>query len=116
MSFRALCDREITIVPRVVTGVDARNNEIVEDGESVEGVKAGRDLLDASERITGEDEQSRVFVYLIEPVAAALALTGRDEFIDGDNRYKIRGDPSLITNRRRHRPHHIEAVAYLIDG
>lgn len=113
MSFRKLLEREVTIVPRIVTGQDGRGNDVIVDGTPVEGVKAGRDPLDAKEDVDERDQQARTFVYFLP---AGTAITGYDRIVDGDETFEVRGAPDRVVRRRGGREHHVEAVAYLIEG
>jgi hypothetical protein len=119
VSFRRLLDRTVTLVPRVVTGKDGRGNDVVGDGTPVPGVPAGRDLLQASEEITNRDQQAKTFVYFLPAVlddGTPVALTGYDRIVDEDKTFEVRGEPERIVRRRGGRLHHIEAIAYLIEG
>ncbi|MGH9001912.1 MAG: hypothetical protein ACRDYV_02170 [Acidimicrobiia bacterium] len=119
MSFRRLLDRTVTIVPRVVTGVDGRGNDIVTDGTPIPGVPAGRDLLQASEEITNRDQQAKTFVYFLPPTlddGTAITLTGYDRIVDDGKTFEVRGEPDQVVRRRGGRLHHLEAIAYLIEG
>lgn len=113
MSFSRLLDREVTIVPRIVTGEDARGNDVIGDGTPVEGVKAGRDPLEATEDLDERDQQGRVYVYFLP---AGTPITGYDRIVDGDETFEVRGAPDRVVRRRGGREHHVEAIAYLIDG
>lgn len=113
MSFSRLLDREVTIVPRVVNGRDGRGNEIIVDGTPVEGVKAGRDPLEATEDLEARDQQARSFVYFLP---AGTPITGYDRIVDGTETFEVRGAPDRVIRRRGGREHHVEAVAYLIEG
>lgn len=114
MSLTLLFDREVTLRPMNVATEDARGNERRGAGEDVAGVPARRRQLSAEEDIGDRDQQARTFLYLLSPVAAALALTGRDRIVDGGEVLEVQGAPDVI--RRRYRVHHVEARAYLIEG
>lgn len=111
MSFRRLLDRTVTLHPRVVTGLDARGNEVWGDGTPVE-VKAAREPVSLDEDTADDrDQQSGTWLYFLLPSAAALALTGRDELEDNGNRYRFVEEPDVVVRLRGGRPHHVEAIA-----
>jgi len=113
VSFRRLLDRTVTIVPRVVTGQDARGNDIVVDGTHQEGVRAGRDQLSAEEDLVGRDQQETTWVYFLPP---EVTISGYDRILDDGEILEVRGHPDRVVRRRGGRLHHIEAVAYRIQG
>jgi hypothetical protein len=117
VSFRRLLERTITIVPRLVTGQDARNNDLVTDGTPIGPLPAARDQLEASESVDTEDAQTRVFVYMLPCVfgGQSLVISGHDRIIDNGEPFEVRGTPEVIRRRRGGRPHHIEAIAYRQD-
>lgn len=109
MSFRRLLDREVTIVPREVTGTDARGNDVVVDGDPIENVKCSRDLDAADEENTSRDQQEGRYVYFFGP---EVILSGFDVILDDGYRYEVKGPPELVRRRRRGgAPHHLEAIA-----
>lgn len=108
MSFRALLDRRVTVIPRVVSGVDARGNDVIIDGTPIEDVPAARDLAGASEETTSEDLLSGTYVYFFGP---ELDVSGFDVIVDQGDRFEVIGPPEVVTRRRGGRPHHVEAVA-----
>lgn len=109
MSFRRLLDREVTIVPRTVTGTDARGNDVVVDGAPVGPVRAARDLDQADEDNASRDQQEGRYVYFFGP---EVVLSGFDVIVDDGYRYEVKGPPELVRRRRRGgAPHHLEAIA-----
>lgn len=115
MTFRRLLDRNVTIRPRIVTGKDDRNNDVVADGTPIPDVPAGRELEQADELTEDRDQQNRRWVYFL-PAALAdgtpLAVDGYAELDDVDGTYAVIGEPELIVSRRRRgRPHHWELTA-----
>jgi len=118
VTFRRMLDRTITVQRRVVTGTDARGNDIIGNGPATAGVHAARELLEASEDLDGQDAQTRVYRYFLEPTVAgvALAITGYDRIVDTDGTFEIRALPDTLLRRRRPRVHHLEAVAYEHKG
>ena len=120
MSFRRLLDRTVTVVPRVVVGQDDRGNDVIEDGDAILDVRAGRDLDRAEEDLRTRDQQETTRVYFLALTAddgTLVELDGYAQIIDGDETFELRGEPEVIVSRRRHgRPHHIEALAYRIAG
>lgn len=109
MTFRRLLDREVTIIPREVTGTDARGNDVLSDGAPVENVRAARDLDAADEDTTSRDQQEGRYVYFFGP---EVILSGYDVIVDAGWRYEVKGPPELVRRRRRGgAPHHLEAIA-----
>ena len=109
MSFRRLLDREVSIVTRVVSGTDARGNDVITEGATVTGVRCGRDLEEADEERDGADLQRSRYVYFFLP---DVELSGYDVIVDAGHRFEVNGPPELVVRRRGGRPHHVEAVAY----
>lgn len=118
MSFRSLLDRTVTIVPRSVTGTDSRGNDVVADGTPIVGVPAARDSLELSEDLEGRTQTTRRFVYFLPPEheGAALELGALDRIVDGDETFELDGPVETVTRRRSAKVHHLEAVAYRIEG
>jgi len=119
VSFRRLLDRTVTLVPTVVDGEDAHGNDRLVEGAPIAGIPAARDPLDLFEQ-TGDtrDAQGLAYVYLFPATheGVALAPTGYDRIVDGDDTFEIRGAPDEIVRRRGGKIHHIEAIAYLAEG
>ena len=107
-------DRAVTITPRVVTGRDARGNDVVSDGETFTA-RALRDLAKIDEDTSDRDQQARTYRYLIEPrdraTGALIPVTGYDRIVDNDETFEIIGTPEYVRQRRRGRVHHLELDA-----
>lgn len=119
MSFRRLLDRSVTWIPREVTGTDSRGNDVIADGTPVSGIPAGRDSLELSEEAGDErDQQTRRFVYFLPPEheGTTIAPSGYDVLVDGADRFQLDGDAELVVRRRTGKTHHVEAIAYRIEG
>lgn len=119
MSFRRLLDRTVTIVPRVVTGTDARGNDVLGDGAPIEDVPAARELLSGDEELQARDQQVETWIYFLptkKDDGTAVTLTGYDRIVDGDERFEIRGRVEEVTRRRTGVLHHYEATVYRIEG
>lgn len=120
MSFRKLLDRTVTIVPRIVTGTDARGNDVIADGVPIPNVKAARELATALEDVgDARDQQEVAWIYFLPPTSedgVEVAITGRDQIHDGAAVLEVQGLPDEITRRRTGTLHHIEARAYVIEG
>lgn len=119
MSFRRLLDRTVTLVPRVVTGTDARGNDVIGDGTPIENVPAARDLLSGDEELRARDQQVETWIYFLPAKlddGTPIAFTGYDRIVDGDETFEARGRIDEITRRRTGRIHHYEATVYRIAG
>lgn len=119
MSFRRLLDRRVTIVPRVVTGTDARGNDVISDGPSIAGVPAARDLLSGDEELRARDQQVETWVYFLpakKDDGTGVVISGYDRIVDGDETFEVRGRVDEITRRRTGKLHHYEATVYRIEG
>lgn len=120
MSFRKLLDRTVTIVPRIVTGTDARGNDVVADGVPIPNVRAARELASSLEDVgDARDQQEAVWIYFLPPTSedgVEVAITGRDRIQDGADVLEVQGLPDVVTRRRTGRVHHIEARTYVLEG
>lgn len=112
MTFRGMLDRKVTLRTMVVTGKDARNDDVVEPGPILEDVPAARELEEATEQTDDRDAQERRFVYLFPArhLGAPVVVDGYAELVDGDEVFTMAGDPELVVRRRGGRPHHWEAT------
>ena len=115
MSFRRLLDRTVTIVPRAVTGTDARGNDVITDGTPVEGVPAARDLKSTDEEHADRDQVNRRWDYFLPAFlddGTPVTIDAYAHLIDAGETLDLVGVPELVTRRRRpHRAHHWELVA-----
>lgn len=111
MSFRSLLDRHVAVAQRVVTGTDARGNDVISNGTVTTGIPAGRDLLDATEDVKVRDQQVRRFVYFLP---RGTVISGYDRIVDDGDVFEVEGDPKRIVRRRGGREHHVEANVYEI--
>lgn len=114
-----MLDRTVTVVPRTVTGTDARGNEIIADGTPIEDVRAARSLAGSSEELEGRDQVSDRWTYVLAVFAddgTPLALDARSRIIDGDETFELEGTPSEARRRRRGVLNHLEARVYRIEG
>jgi hypothetical protein len=116
-----MLDREVTWVPTEIV-TDARGNEERVDGTPVPGIRACRELVAVAEDVADDDQQSRTFLYFLAPTVLVdgspvlVEPTGRDRIEDGADTFELRGLPEVEAHRRRRKRHHVEAVAYLIEG
>lgn len=114
-----MLDRTVSIIPRVITGTDARGNDVITDGPAIEGVPAGRDQDEATEELRRRDEQAETFVYFLPATlddGTELEVSGYDVILDDGKRYEVKGNPERIVRRRGGRVHHLEAIASLVEG
>ncbi len=117
-----MLDREVTLVPRVESEPDARGNVSRTDGTALEGIPAARELVAATEDTADDDQQARTFRYFlpayvdVDGERIPIEPLGYDRLVDGDVVFELRGDPEIETRRRRWTRHHVEAIAYLIEG
>jgi hypothetical protein len=111
VSFEALLDRRVTIIPSIFSDRDARNNEIREEGEPIPDVPTRREQSQATEQILTRSEQRQEWVYFF---VVGTVLGGRDRIQDGDELLEVLGEPDVVDGRAG--PHHLEAKAYLVTG
>lgn len=111
MSIGLLFDRAVTIQPMSVLGTDEYNNQTRAPGAPVPNVPARRKRAGVDEENVDRSLQRVEFVYFLPP---DVVLTGRDRIVDGDDTFEVFGTPDLIG--RRHRPHHLEAAVYRVEG
>lgn len=115
-----MLDRDVTIIPRTVTGKDARGNDVIGDGDPIEGLRALRQQIEATENKAQRDQQEEVFTYQIEPrlpeTGEVVEIAGFDRIRDDGLLYEIRGTPKYAEQRHRSRIHHVEVTAYRIEG
>lgn len=119
MSFRRLLDRTVTIVPRVVTGTDARGNDVISDGPALANVPAARDLLTGDEELRERDQQVETWIYFLPPKkddGTEIVVSGYDRIVDGTETFEARGRVDEITRRRTGKLHHYEATVYRVEG
>lgn len=110
MSFRRLLDRTVTLIPRAISGQNARGNDTFEDGDPIPNVRTARDLLDATEDTGNTREQQRErFVYFFD---RDTPIDGFSKIVDVDGVFEVEGTPDRIARRRGGREHHVEAIAY----
>lgn len=117
MSLRSLLNRTVSVVPMNVTTTDRYRSEVRTPGAPIAGIPARRDQVAADEDLRDRDQQARTFVYLLalrNATGAAVAVSGRDRIVDGDDTLEIVGTPETMYRRRR--PHHIEARAVIVEG
>lgn len=102
-------DRAVTVVTRTPGAVDEHGNETTATTATHPGVVARRELLTATERVT-LGFSSATYTYWFPPDAP---VTAADRILDAGETLEVRGRPSLEATRRR--PHHIEAVAEVVN-
>lgn len=112
MSFRTLLDRTVTVVPRVVTGTSPRGNDVLQDGDPIEGIPAARDLVQADEETVDRDQQLQRWLYFLPAFledGTAVELNGYARLVDAGETFEVVGRPELVARRRRPQgPHHWE--------
>lgn len=114
MSLRRLLDRRVTIVHRAVTTQDGRGNDVVAETGRDENVRAARDQVTTAEDTGNAREQvSSRYAYVFD---RGQALGPLDRILDGTETLELDGDPERIVRRLGGREHHVEAIAYRIDG
>lgn len=113
MSYTALLDRTVSVLPGAVTGTDSRGNDVVTYGPPIGPYRAGRDTTDPTEDTRARDQQVRRFVYFLP---RGIPLTPYDRIVDTDGVFRLDGDPKRIVRRRGGREHHVEAKVYEVLG
>jgi len=113
VTFRRLLDRRVTIRNRVVTGKNARHDDVLEDGITLEDVPAGRELESSDEQQADRDSVDRRFVYFLPArfAGAPLAIDAHALIVDGDDVFEVDGEPEVVVRRRGGRAHHVELFA-----
>lgn len=109
-----MLDRLVTIRPTIVTGRNARGDDVLGPGTPIVDVPAARELEATSEDHALEDLTTRRWVYFLPAFHAGELLAVDDHALidDVDGTFSIIGEPELVVRRRRRgRPHHYELVA-----
>lgn len=102
--------RLVKIIPTTRETEDDYGNQVTTEGDPVE-VMAARDQLTSTEDVADRDQQARTFRYFFE---IGTVIDGRSILEDAGKRLKIVGEPEVFENVVG--PHHIEAVAELVEG
>ena len=111
MSLGLLFDRTVSIVPMTAGAEDRYGNTPRSPGAPVAGVPCRRRQLTAQEDVQDRDQQARTFLYFFDP---DVVITGRDRILDDGETLEVIGQPDLVG--RRHRAHHLELRAALVEG
>lgn len=110
---KALFDRRVRVVPRVVDGSDAHGNETLVDGTVLEDVRCRRQLESSEEDRSTRDEVTAVYLYWFGPEMAGR-ISARDVIEDEGERLAVEGRPSEEHGRRG--VHHLEVLARIVEG
>lgn len=111
--------RRVTLIPRVVSGIE-RGREVIVDGTPVVGIPAARRVAETAEDEDRRDVQSTRFDYMLAALhpdtGEALVISGRDRIVDGDEVLEVVGDARPAVQHGRGRTHHLEVRAMKIDA
>jgi hypothetical protein len=72
---------------------------------------ASREQLTSTEDVLDRDQQARTFRYFFTP---SVTVDGRSFIKDGDQELRVIGEPEVVSTLLG--PHHIEALAEIVEG
>lgn len=90
---------------------DRYNSRPRTPGTPVLDVPTRRDQVEATEDRADRDEQRQQFTYWFLP---DVAITGRDQIMDGNETLEVIGQPKQVDGRRG--VHHLEVRAQIVEG
>ncbi len=110
MAFDNFRNRLVEIVRVAASTPDEYGNQ-VETRLNPVRTWASREQLTSTEDVLDRDQQARTFRYFFTP---SVTVDGRSFIKDGDQELRVIGEPEVVSTLLG--PHHIEALAEIVEG